>query len=340
MAPINNLSYGIVSWNILKELDPHTNISLFPIDFHPSLEQSTLVRKWIKRAEHFHANEPCLKIWHQHDMATRVGKGPFFGMPIFEVNGFNPQEVLHLESLDHVIVNSQWASSIVQKYCKVPVSVCPLGVDTSLFKPDTKLLEKKDFMFLNVGKMEKRKGHDILIEAFNKAFSKNMDVKLYLLWDNHFPNCNRQYWIDLAKKSRMGSQIYPLGRVDSPETVAMLMQQADCGVFPFRAEGWNLPLLEMMACNKPVIATNYSAPTEYLKEENAYLLDYTMEPAIDNEWKQFNGEFEWALPNIDQLVEWMRYVYRQRPTNLQGVLTAKQYTWTNSAMTILKTLQK
>lgn len=340
MAPINNLSYGIVSWNILKELDVHTNISLFPIDFHPSPDQLALVRKWMKRSENFTATEPCLKIWHQHDMATRVGRGPFFGMPIFEVNGFTQQEVVHLNSLDHIIVNSQWASSIVQQYCKTPVSVAPLGVDISVFKPDTRHIEKKDFMFLNVGKMEKRKGHDILIDAFNKAFTKNMDVKLYLLWDNQFPNCNRQYWIDLAKKSRMGSQIYPLARIPDPDTVVMLMQQADCGVFPFRAEGWNLPLLEMMACNKPVIATNYSAPTEYLKEENAYLLDYEMESAQDNEWKQFNGQFQWAKPNVDQLVEWMRYVYKQRPANLQGVLTAKQYTWTNSATQTLKILQK
>ena len=48
---------------------------------------------------------------------------------------------------------------------------------------------------------------------------------------------------------------------------------ADCGLFPARAEGWNLELLEMMACGKQVIATNYSAHTEFCTKENSILIE-------------------------------------------------------------------
>ena len=51
------------------------------------------------------------------------------------------------------------------------------------------------------------------------------------------------------------------------------MAKTDCGVFPARAEGWNLELLEMMSCNKPVIATNYSAHTEFCDDKNCMLID-------------------------------------------------------------------
>ena len=42
----------------------------------------------------FDCTAPCLKIWHEHLMGERVGKGKFVGFPFFEVNKFDstPQE--------------------------------------------------------------------------------------------------------------------------------------------------------------------------------------------------------------------------------------------------------
>ena len=71
------------------------------------------------------------------------------------------------------------------------------------------------------------------------------------------------------------------------------MSQADCGVFPAKAEGWNLDLLEMMSCGKSTIATNYSGHTEFCNKENCYLVDLPeMETAEDGKW--FRGQGEWG----------------------------------------------
>ena len=67
------------------------------------------------------------------------------------------------------------------------------------------------------------------------------------------------------------------------------MSQTDCGVFPARAEGWNLELLEMMSCGKNVIATNYSSHTEFCNSENCMLVETTeLEDAHDGKW--FRGQ--------------------------------------------------
>ena len=50
----------------------------------------------------------------------------------------------------------------------------PLGVDCSIFTP--KPSSRKPTIFLNVGKWEKRKGHDVLIEVFNDTFSEDDNV--------------------------------------------------------------------------------------------------------------------------------------------------------------------
>ena len=53
------------------------------------------------------------------------------------------------------------------------------------------------------------------------------------------------------------------------------MSQVDCGVFPSRAEGRNLELLEMMSAGKHVITTDYSAHTEFCTKDNAGLVPIT-----------------------------------------------------------------
>jgi hypothetical protein len=117
------------------------------------------------------------------------------------------------------------------------------------------------------------------------------------------------------------------------------MKQSTCGVFPSRAEGWNLELLEMMSCGKPVIATNYSAHTEFCNEENTLLIEIdSMETASDGKW--FNGNVgEWASLEgnaFDTLVSHMRDVYSDWQesrllVNEEGIRTAVDFSWDRTA---------
>ena len=91
--------------------------------------------------------------------------------------------------------------------------------------------------------------------------------------------------------------------------------------------------------NKPVIVTNYSAHTEYCTSKNSYLVDITeLETAIDNKW--FDGTGNWAKigqKEKDQIIEYMRYVFTNKiNTNLDGLETAKLFTWENSAKQMLR----
>ena len=125
------------------------------------------------------------------------------------------------------------------------------------------------------------------------------------------------------------------------------MSQSDCGVFPARAEGWNLELLEMMACGKTVIATNYSAHTEFCDSNNSMLIDTDgLEQAKDGVF--FSGSYgKWASfseSSKEQLIEHMRTVHRLKGynphdlLNSNGIKTANQFTWKNSAQELLNGL--
>ncbi|GAB4820034.1 hypothetical protein N2152v2_007080 [Parachlorella kessleri] len=51
-----------------------------------------------------------------------------------------------------------------------------------------------------------------------------------------------------------------------------LFKAADGFVFPTRGEGWGLPIVEAMSMGLPVIATNWSAPVDYLDDSVAFPL--------------------------------------------------------------------
>ena len=350
-APANPLGYGVVGMNVLKSLcEQGHEVSYFPIG-SPEVEpqDAQLFQECLNRQDAFDKSAPSLRVWHQHDLAQHVGKKLHVGFPIFELDTFTKREVHQLSSQDVILVCSQWAKDVVDTALKDnhsgrAIHVAPLGVDRTVFydAPST----DPATVFLNIGKWEVRKGHDILIEAFNNAFTREDNVKLLMMNHNPFisPADDRE-WKRLYKSGQMGDQVEFLNRVKSHTEVADIIRAADCGVFPSRAEGWNLEALEMMSCGKHVIATDYSAHTEFCNEDNCHLIQVNeLEEAYDGIW--FKGQGRWAKIGKDQMeqtVEYFRFVHRQKQesgdiNNTMGIETAKKFSWNNTADSIIRSI--
>lgn len=339
-CPINSTGYGISSWNILKNLCKlDTNIAYFPIG-QPSAstqEDYDLIVKLYQNSQSFDIHAPYIKIWHQFDLANHVGKGKYFAFPFFELDCFNSLETNHLKVPDSIIVTSNWAKNIVVNTVQHnSVFVVPLGVDRDIFNPTLYQENIKDkYIFLNIGKWEVRKGHDLLLELFQKAFPNETDVELQILASETTNNYSKPEEIKQWKNMyAQDSRIKLLPSAKNHQEIAQIIANSDCGLYPSRAEGWNLEALETMSMNKPLIITNYSAHTEFCHAENSFLIDiYEKEPAYDG--KAFVGQGNWAkIDNYqkDQIINYMRYVYKNRiKNNPSGELTANKFSWSNSA---------
>ena len=135
-------------------------------------------------------------------------------------------------------------------------------------------------------------------------------------------------------------------RVATQLDVAALLADCDCGVFPSRAEGWNLGLLECMSVGLNVIATNYSAHTEFVKPANCRLvhIDETEPPAHR---RMCLGHGNWAKlgpSQMEQMVHHLREVHRLKQEgacarNNAGIATAKEFTWRRTAEAVLRAVQ-
>jgi len=346
-APVNTTSYGYVSSNIIKELDKlGHDLRYIPIGpTSPDEELLNDIKKVLFRWD-YSFDAPCLKIWHQHDLDAFYGKGIRIGMPIFELEDFNIKEVHSLSNPDKIFVCSNWAKEVVEKKIssqKRNVSVVPLGVDDTLFTPCS-LPNTNKTIFGNFGKWEVRKGHDVLPDIFNKAFEKDDDVLLLMMPHNIFLSKEQTNdWISKYKNSKLGDKILFLDRQKSQKAVYDIMSQIHCGIFPSRAEGWNLEAIELLSCGRHLIITNATAHTEFCNEENSLLVNMESgyEPAKDA--KFFNGDFEWrkiGSNEIDQFVEHMRLIHRKRQDgslylNESGIKTAQRFTWKNTAQKIV-----
>lgn len=345
-TPIGSTGYGYAGLNILLSLSKDHTIGLNLIG-NPNLEskeQASIVQNCVNYSHMIPYDSTCLKIWHQFDLLSRIGNGKYFAFPFFEIDTLNQKEIYHLNFPDEIIVSSQWAKDVLlNNNITKPIKIVPLGVDRSIFNHN--LQNKTDkYVFLTIGKWEKRKSHDIIIECFNNAFTDKDDVELWMVTSNPFLNKNQENeWISLVESSRLRKKIKIFPRLPNHQAIAEIISYSNCGIYISRGEGWNLELLETLSMNKPVIVTNYSAHKDYCDSNNSFLVDITeTEKAFDGMW--FFGNGNWAKideAQKNQIIDYMKFVYSKSiNTNMNGVETARSLSWSNTSDRLVSILDQ
>ena len=92
----------------------------------------------------------------------------------------------------------------------------------------------------------------------------------------------------------------------------------DCYVSPHKGEGFGLALANAAALGKPVLYTDYSAPSEWLGRDSHFVIEYDKVQLTQADLKvgynHLDQSLEWAEPSEDHLVEQLRMLENLRPT--------------------------
>jgi glycosyltransferase involved in cell wall biosynthesis len=86
-----------------------------------------------------------------------------------------------------------------------------------------------------------------------------------------------------------------------------LLLAADCFVSLHRSEGFGLGPAHCMALGKPVIATAWSGNLTFMREENSWLVPYTM-TTVGPDALPYPAGAPWADPDLDAAAAAMRQV--------------------------------
>jgi len=164
----------------------------------------------------------------------------------------------------YIICNSKNSAEIVkrQEYANdAKLTILHPGVDANIFVPasiDQAFKEKMGwtdkFVILTVGRLQKRKGQDKMIEAM-PLILKDYPNALYVIVGNG--DCKDKLGAMVHDLS-LSEQVQILGDISDAEMI-QCYQQCDLFILPNRTikndiEGFGMVLVEAQACAKPVIA--------------------------------------------------------------------------------------
>jgi GT2 family glycosyltransferase len=285
-------------------------------------------------------------VYNQCDAFHKNSGSYRIGFSMLEVTGIPDDWVAQCNLMDEVWVPSQFnVETFRNSGVTRPLHVIPLGVDPDYFHPAIKARRFSDkFTFLSVFEWGERKAPEVLIRAFCAAFTDRDDVVLVLKTDNRDGDVNVAQQIASMGLPRNAPRIVLLYNQELPGyQLGSLYRAADCFVTATRGEGWGMPILEAMACGLPTITTNWSAQTEFVREDLCFPVRVKrLIPAIAK--CPYYVGYEWADPDFDHLVHRMRYVYDEREAAREvgrraAEAVARDWTWDRAAEKIIARLE-
>ncbi|MFH0951049.1 MAG: glycosyltransferase family 1 protein [bacterium] len=177
-----------------------------------------------------------------------------------------------LDKAKRIITISNFSKSEIAKYYQADsdkIKVIYNGYNDRLYKP-TALSEatqavwqkygiSQPYIFY-VGRLEKKKNTDKLIEAFALVKQHHPEIKhkLVLVGDASFGFDEIKYQIN---EFNLNDDIVITGWV-AEEDMPHIFSQATAFIFPSNYEGFGIPLLQAMACGTPIVASNIASIPE------------------------------------------------------------------------------
>jgi glycosyltransferase involved in cell wall biosynthesis len=279
---------------------------------------------------------------------------PTIGVTFFETAQLTAEAVANAKALPLVIAGSRWNEQVLRAYGVDNVRTIVQGVDPTLFHPAPRVRHAGDrFLVFSGGKLERRKGQDIVVAAFRKFVARRPDAVLVAAWHSPWPAVARSLdrtglaapvvfrpegGLDAAAWAAANG-IRPQNFLDAGLTphplIPPLLGQMDVALFPNRCEGGtNLMAMECMACGVPVILSANTGHLDLIEEDNCFALTSQGELA-DPIAQPYGDTRGWGESDVDEAVELLERAYLDREAarrrGERAAATLSRLTWAATA---------
>lgn len=242
-----------------------------------------------------------------------------------------------------VVTPSRWSAAGFHEagFAADQVVVIPHGVDADTFHPDPdrrresrRSLSVDDgaFMFLSVGAMSGNKGIDLLLRGFAAVCRRMPEAVLLLkgidpLYGSKDLLLRTVATLPAGDRQLVADRVRYIGEPLSHREMARLYQAADAYVSPYRAEGFNMPVLEAAASGLPVICTAGGATDDFVTDDFARRIESRKETVMVE--GRTGSRLEPSVEHLTALMltvvedaAWRRRAARAGPAHVRA-----HYTW-------------
>jgi len=269
----------------------------------------------------------------------------------FESSVLPPGWQYYSRAIDYILPSSQFSYDIFANngVPKNKMLIVPHGVDQTIFNPNItpfKLKTNKKVKFLHNAIPHHRKLHERVIKGYIETFTSKDDVCLVLKTQFITPDKTKPFEVDV--KSIIENNLK--GKKNPPEievvntfipSMGALYTACDVVISMSATEGFCLPLLEALACEKLVIAPRHGGQLDFLNDDNSLLVD-TGEMEAPNSM-QYWGVMKGAVvgdPSIENFKELLYHSYKNLDKELKRIKNpareiVKKFSWENAAQMIL-----
>jgi len=288
-------------------------------------------------------------------LSEQFVKGTIIKWAIFETDSLPDDYISYLKRSNLIWVPTQWAKTVLISHGLNGdhIQIVHEGVNPDIYHPYCRPQSsaRDIFRFFMCGKKETRKGFNELLEGFQIAFGGDETTELHLKADYFWGGKAKAE----AKQDELSRQIDGLGLRNvvpvsgalSTLDMALLYNNYDAMIFPSRAEGWGLPLIEAIACGLPVISTYYSGHSEYLSAIDGQFvrLDHQLQPISCPEFLQhWKAGGQWAVASPDEIAKKLVFMKEHHKSFQQHAMTASQtirdhFSWRHASEQAVDSLQ-
>lgn len=252
------------------------------------------------------------------------------GIIVVEDDAFSEEDLRRARHYQRFFAGSEWCAGLVRNAEVAQVTTWHQGIDGATFFPGPRAnLYPDRFVVFSGGKLEYRKGQDLVVAAFRRFRERRPDALLVCQWATHFPQLAQP--ISRSTVVSRPPPLTPQGQLDVARWLkgegltddafvvldfipnAMMggvLREVDVGLFPNRAEGGtNLVAMECLATGMPCILADNTGQSDLLSWVDAYSLEDQRAVAQSPEevWCR-----DWRESNVDEIVEALEAVYRHR----------------------------
>ncbi|AFY64842.1 glycosyl transferase family 9 [Geitlerinema sp. PCC 7407] len=265
------------------------------------------------------------------------------GVVFFENSRLSPEIVERAQSYDAIVAGCSWNAEVLRQHGVRDVRMVPQGIDPTIFHPAPRSNWFGDrFVIFSGGKLEYRKGQDIVVAAFKIFQARHPEALLITAWHNFWPqfmagleqtgNVVGLPQVGADRRLRVTEWLVangiPAGAVLDVGPVVnymmgQILREADAAIFPNRCEGGtNLVAMECLACGVPSILSANTGHRDLLQGDHCYVLQDQgpVKPSL-----HFSQVEDWGESRVEEVVAHLETIYQQRAEARSRGLRAAQF---------------